>query len=282
MKRLSALLIATAAFVGCDQVDRTPQAPAVQADVPQAKPVGNLIKEFRITNETSVRFQENNGVVSYSLEGHVDEKDINQPLEDKLFKATTMEAAYRVMDPAGPVPQAILDFDKRPAAVENSAPVGSEAAGPGAAPAAVNVPLAKANGLAKTATDAGWDWTADANWWMGTVVGYPCGWHQAAYYTNVTWADDWRRGWFDAGYLMAASMDYGANAYAYIWRNGAWVLTNSYYLTPRHYIIWYSGDKTQQYRRYRVEGYGGAMARIHWGMRWDTQAPSDLGVICES
>jgi hypothetical protein len=80
---------------------------------------------------------------------------------------------------------------------------------------------------------------------------------------------------------MAAGFTYGADAYAYIWQNGAWVQTDYYYLQPRHYIIWSSNDNTRQYRRYRVAGRGGAAARTHWGMRWDSQAPSDIGVICQ-
>ena len=105
---------------------------------------------------------------------------------------------------------------------------------------------------------------------------HKCGWHEALHYTNVTWADDWRQGWYGRGYLLAASHTYGANAYAYVWQNSAWVMTNSMYLEPRHYIVWYSGDTSKRYRRYSVFGNGGAYARIHWGMRWDSQAPSDL------
>lgn len=283
MKRLSALLIATAALMACNQAEQTTQAPDNRNDIQPVKSVGNTLKEFRITDETSVRFQETDGAVTLSLEGHVDEQEINRDLENRLFKAPTMEAAYRVMDPSGQVPQAILDYDKRPVTnAEASVPKASDLAGPGSTLAPANdVPLAKASNHANPAADAYWDWTADATWWKG-VVGYKCGWHESLTYTNITWADDWRQGWYASGYLLAASHTYGATATAYIWKNGAWSLTNSMTLQPRHYIVWYSGDKSKQYRRYRIAGDGGALARVDWGMRWDSQAPSDLGVICQS
>jgi hypothetical protein len=277
MKRLSALLLTTAALIGCNLSEHDTHAPEAQKETPLAQePVGNLVKEFRVSDETVVRFRELNGQVTLLLEGHVDEKEANQALEDKLSKAKTMEEAYRMMDPAGAVPQSILDYDKLPAAQEGeAAPSAPETAG------AVSTlpPLAKESDHAVPSSDSWWDWTADANWWKKDVVGYECQWHKAAYQTNYTSWDDWRQGWYGRGYLMAASHTYGADAWAYKWVNGAWSQTNYTYVQPRHYIVWYSGDASKQYRRYRVTGRG-AYPRIHWGMRWDSQAPSDIGVIC--
>ena len=120
--------------MGCNQAEQPTQAPETHTDMPQAKPVGNLMKEFRVTDETTVRFQEAAGIITLSLDAHLDEKDINKALEDKLFQAPNMEAAYRIMDPVGTVPQAILDFDKHPAKTEEGAAPGTpEAAGPGLA-----------------------------------------------------------------------------------------------------------------------------------------------------
>jgi hypothetical protein len=279
MRHISILsgVFMAAVLWGCNSADVPTQGQS-EGSHPQVQSAGNLIREFKVSNETSVRFQESQGIVTWSLEGSVDEKTANHDLERKLSAAKTMEAAYRVMDPTGPVPQALLDFDKRPL-VQNhesappSGPLVGNSSGQSQAPSA---------SLAKTASslDDTWDWNADAKWWKQSVVGLPCHWHNAAYYTNVTWADDWRQGWFSKGYLMAAGFTYWANAYAYVWSNGKWVQTNSYYLQPRHYIIWASGDTQNRYRRYAVYGDGGAYARIHWGMRWDTQAPSDIDVTC--
>ena len=283
MKRFSALMIVTAALIGCNHAEHS-HGPEGDTDLPQAKPVGNMIKEFRFTGETAVRFQETDGIVTFSLEGHMDEKGLDKALENELFRAKTMEAAYRVMDPTGSVPQAILDYDKRPVdAAESSAPDAMEAAGEESVlPVAVKAPLAKKSDHANPNADAFWDWDADARWWKNDVIGYKCQWHEVDHRTNLTWSDHWKYGWFAQGFLMAASHTWGANATAYIWRDGAWHLTNSRYLQPRHYIIWSSNDKTQTYRRFRVEGLGGSRARIHWGMNWDSEPPSDLGVICQS
>jgi hypothetical protein len=112
-------------------------------------------------------------------------------------------------------------------------------------------------------------------------VGYTCSWKKAAHYTNALWSDDWREGWGGSGYLMAASHVHGADAYGYLWKNGAWSQTNYTYLQPRWYVYWPSGDTSKKFRRYAVYGRGGNEARTHWGMRWETQAPSNLGVICQ-
>jgi hypothetical protein len=288
MKRFSALsiLITSAALMGCNQTEPVSQHTDHSDEATHAKPVGQVLKEFKISDETKVSFRNVDGIVTMSLEGHMDEQAANKALEDKLFHAATLEAAYRMMDPTGAVPQAILDYDKSTQVVETTAPVAptaDEAVGPvSVAPPAEVEGLAKTSNHAVPSSDAWWDWTADANWWKSSVVGYSCGWHAVQHYTNYYWADDWRQGWKGAGYLMAASHTYGADASAYKWVNGAWVLTNSTYLMPRHYIIWYSGDNTQQYRRYRVAGYGGSLARVHMGIRWDTQAPSNIDVICQS
>jgi hypothetical protein len=278
MKRLSALLLTTAALIGCNYSDHGTHGPEDQNETPLARePAGHLLKEFQVSGETVVRFRELNGQVTLTLEGHVDEKEANQALEEKLSQARTMEAAYRAMDAVGAVPQPILDYDKLSATLgEEAAPSAPPSAGPVSALPA----LAKESDHAVPSADYTWDWNADANWWINDVVGYECQWHKAAYYTNVTWADDWRQGWYGSGYLLAASHTYGADAWAYKWVNGAWSQTNYLYLQPRHYVVWYSGDTSKQYRRYRVVGRG-AYPRIHWGMRWDSQAPSDIGVICQ-
>lgn len=282
MLRISAFLLATAALIGCNHGENSPHGPDSHDALPEEGAVGKTLKEFQITDETSVRFHEASGIITLSVEGHVDEMEANADLQKKLFQAKTMESAYRMMDPTGTVPQAILDYDKRPANnPEGAAPAALNSAGlESATPENIPAPLAKVSNHANPAGDANWDWTADANWWKKSVVGYECDWEKAAYYTNVTWADDWRQGWYGTGYLMAASHTYGANAKAYLWQNNAWVQTNSTYLQPRHYIVWRSLDTSKRYRRYGVTGNGGAYARIHWGMRWDTQAPSDVGVIC--
>lgn len=268
-------MLTTAALIGCNHSEHS-HAPETRNETPLAQePAGHLLKEFRISDKSAVRFRELNGNVTLTLEGHVDEKEANQALEAKLSQVRTMEEAYRVMDPAGAVPQSILNYDKLPAAQEDVLPSDLSEAGPVSA----LPPLAKEGNHAVPSSDSYWDWTGDANWWKKDVVGYECQWKEAAYYTNVTWADDWRHGWYGRGYLMAASHTYGADAWAYRWVNGAWSQTNYTYLQPRHYIVWFSGDASKQYRRYRVVGRG-AYPRIHWGMRWESQAPSDLGVIC--
>jgi hypothetical protein len=277
MFRISAAALAAVALMACNQSDQPvqPHSDAAQPQA-QAEQSGRLLREFKISDATTVRFRENAGNITVSLEGSIEEKERNQALETKLMSAPSMESAYRLLDSQGPVPQALLDYDKRPLSpATETAPPEAQAGSQG--------PIApRSRALAKSASlDDTWDWTADANWWKGTVVGYPCGWHQALTYTNIWWADDWRQGWYSVGYLMAAGFAYNADAYAYIWRNGAWVQTDYYNLTPRHYITWFSGDKTKQWRRYRVQSAGGSSGRAHWGMRWDTQAPSDLGVICQ-
>lgn len=279
LKPFSALLIATVALIGCEGPDHA-HGPEAHGEMEQAKSTGEVIREFKLSKETYARFIQSGEAVTLTVQGPIAERAGTRAMEDKLMAAATLEKAYRLLDAEGVVPASILEHDQRPASEvpETEIPQGVEAAGPGSR-LPTEAALAKKSDHANPASDANWNWTADANWWKD-VVGYKCGWHEALHYTNVTWADDWRQGWFGKGYLLAASHTYGANAYAYQWVNGAWSQTHSMYLQPRHYVVWTSGDTSKRWRRYRVVGLG-AYPRIHWGMRWDSQAPSDIGVICQ-
>lgn len=293
MIRLSTLAMAALAFMACNQ-DESPAHSHQHPNQTESGQLGDLIREFRLSDETTVRFRGMEGSVTLSIEGHQEEQERFKALTAKLLQAQTMEAAYRLMDASGPVPQALLDFDARIASIPDDAGIAGNAAASPAAPgplsetaepfgpvtAPVQEALAKSGDHANPASDRTWDWAADARWW-NDVVGYPCVEVATATYTNVTWADDWRQGYYATGYLMAASHTYGANAKGYSWKNGAWVMTQYLFLQPRHYIVWRSGDTSKQYRRYAVTGNGANLARVHWGMRWDSQAPSDLGVICQ-
>ncbi len=276
-------LVAAACFTACENRSAAVDPEQNTSDATTASsPV--LLREIATASGATVRFMNGAGGISIAVEGSIDDSAANKQLEKALGKAKNATEAWGVLDRPEAVPQAILD-------AEATSRLSSDGATAPSTASEATDDFTKASGSTAfagrsldLATDASWDWTADARWWNTTVLNGSCGWYQTVSATNMKWADYSRTGWEFVGSLMAASHTYEAVARAYIWKKGAWKQTNIDTLPPRRYIRYFHPTgNTKTSRRYTVHGSGGVYARTHLGIDWENQSPSEtegLGVAC--